>query len=196
MVDLSTGQGATAMKPNEARKWIDPEQFRLSRHRAELNRKQAAEMLDVTLKTIRNWEESRSPVPYTAFRVMRLLGGYVLNGKAWEGWTMWKGKLYSPEGRSFEPHELRHISNYFTSARLFLQERKSLKSQTPNHVTIASDTPSSAAALLGAEPCRSAIIYPFPAGGRQKVVSGAMPVPQAGDIAVSLDTGSSLPDAA
>ena len=184
------------MKPNKARKWIDPEKFRLSRLRAGLTREQAADKLDVTLNTIRNWEESHSPVPYAAFRMMRLYGGYMLADNGWENWTMWKGKLYSPAGRSFEPHELLYVSNYFTSARLFLKERKSLKAETPSPVTIASDTASSAAALFGAEPCCSAIIYPFPAGGRQKVVSGAMPVPQAGDIAASLDAGSSLPDAA
>ena len=127
------------MKANKPRKWIDPEKFRLSRLRAGLTREAAAEKLDVTLNTIRNWEESHSPVPYAAFRMMRLYGGYMLADNGWENWTMWKGKLYSPAGRSFEAHELLYVSNYFTSARLFLKERKSVKSQTPNPVTIASD---------------------------------------------------------
>ena len=194
MVDLPACEGAAAMKPNKARKWIDPEQFRLARHRAGLTREQAAERLDVTLNTIRNWEEENSPVPYCAFKVMRLLGGYVLNGKSWEDWTMWKGKLYSPAGRSFEPHELLYVSNYFTAARLFLQERKSLKPETPQVVTIATDAASSATALCGAAPHRSGNVYPFPLGGRQRVVSGAMPARQAGSVSASLDIATSLAD--
>ena len=88
-------------------------------------------MLDVTVKTIRNWEESRSPIPYTAFKVMRMLGGYLVSGEKWEGWSITPSKLYSPEGRSFEPHELQYISHYFTMARLFLKQR-----ENPNPKTI------------------------------------------------------------
>lgn len=185
------------MKPNKARKWIDPEKFRLSRLRAGLTREAAAEKLDVTINTIRNWEESHSPVPYAAFRMMRLYGGYMLADNGWENWTMWKGKLYSPAGRCFEPHELLYVSNYFTSARLFLQERKSLKSQTQSHVTIASDTASSAAALFGAEPCRKSNIIAFRSRSLQKsCLDPEHAFSPGGDIAASLDAGSSLPDAA
>lgn len=101
----------------------------------------AADMLDVTAKTIRNWEKERSPIPYTAFKVMRHLAGYLLAGEKWEGWTITQNKLFSPEGRSFEPHELRYISHYFTMARLFLKQR-----ENPNPQTIAQQPALSGAA--------------------------------------------------
>lgn len=55
---------------------------------------------------------------------MRLLAGYVIGGDKWDGWIMHKEVLYSPEGRAFEPHELRYISYYFSMARRWLREEK------------------------------------------------------------------------
>lgn len=109
--------------------------------RAGLKRVEAADMLDVTVRTLRNWEEHKSPIPYAAFKVMRLFGGYVLAGDKWEGWSITPEKLFSPEGRSFEPHELRYIGNYFTMARLFLKSRDIL-----NPKPIETPTPASHAA--------------------------------------------------
>lgn len=81
----------------------------------------AAEMLDVDEKTIRNWEGGKSPIPYAAYRLMRLAGGYKLIDAGWEGWAIWQGKLYSPSGRSFEPYELNYLANYMQMARYFIQ---------------------------------------------------------------------------
>jgi DNA-binding XRE family transcriptional regulator len=136
-------------------RWIDPEKFRIARLRAGLKQGQAADMLDVTVKTLRNWEDARSPVPYAAFRVMRLMGGYVLAGKAWEGWTLKDDQLFSPEGRSFKPHELRYISNYFTMARLFLKSRNSLKPQTNEVPTALSEAASSLSPTSPAAPAEA-----------------------------------------
>gem|GEM_PF-6320561 len=77
-------------------------------------------MLDVDERTVRNWEKGKSPIPYTAFRVMRLAGGYKLLDKGWEGWAIWQGKLYSPSGRSFEPYELNYLANQLQMARYFI----------------------------------------------------------------------------
>ncbi|MDZ4099488.1 MAG: VC1465 family Xer recombination activation factor [Methylophilaceae bacterium] len=114
------------------RKWVDREAFYVARRRAGLTPVKAAEMLDVTERTIRNWENGTSDIPYAAFRVVRLAGGYVLAGKGWEGWTFSHGKLWTPENRSFEPHELRYVANYLSMARIWLDDRKSkTKFNTP-----------------------------------------------------------------
>lgn len=130
MVDLSTGKTAMpAKKRKKARRHYDREDFYVARRRAGLTQQAAAEMLDVTLRTIRNWENGKSAIPYAAFRLMRLAGGYSLLGKGWEGWILQRGVLYSPENRSFQPYELRYIAHYIAMARswfkLYMAQRPS-----------------------------------------------------------------------
>lgn len=127
----------------------------------------AAEMLDVDEKTIRNWEGGKSPIPYAAFRVMRLAGGYSLMDAGWEGWAIWQGKLYSPSGRGFEPYELDYLANYMQMARYFIQGLRAspspavseqphagacVRSEPAEHqqATIQRDEAGSATALAGA----------------------------------------------
>lgn len=123
MVDISTGK--TVMPAKKAkRRWIDREQFHVARRRAGLDVVATADMLAVTERTIRNWENGTSAIPYAAFRVVRLAAGYQLMGDEWEGWTVWRGRLWTPENRSFMPHELRYIANYLWMAREWLRERQ------------------------------------------------------------------------
>lgn len=112
---------------SKTRKYIDPEGFYIARRRAGLTMMKAADLLDVDIRTIRNWENGSSKIPYAAFRIMRLAGGYALLGKEWEGWALWEGKLFTPAGRSFEPHELQYVGNYISMARLFIKSRENLK---------------------------------------------------------------------
>lgn len=148
----------TKKKP---RKYIDPDAFHLARRKAGLTVKQAGIELDVNERTIRNYENGAVQIPYPSFRLMRLLAGYSLLGKSWEDWGFHQNKLWSPEGRSFEAHELRYIASYISIAR---QSIKTLKAKTEEHSTygtanplngvvstVASDAPSSATALFGAE---------------------------------------------
>ena len=113
----------TKKKP---RKYIDPEGFYVARRRAGLTMMKVADILEVDIRTVRNWENGSSKIPYAAFRLMRMAGGYALLGKAWEGWALWQGKLFTPAGRSFEPHELQYVGNYIAMARLFLKSRENL----------------------------------------------------------------------
>src|SRR3989338_5964122 len=124
MVGLSTGKAAMRAKSKNSRKWIDPEQFREARKRAGLTREMAADMLDVETRTLRNWEEGCSRIPYTAFKVLRLLAGFLIPWEPWEGWFIRGNMLVSPEGRTFEQHELRYVSRYLSISRLWLEERE------------------------------------------------------------------------
>lgn len=123
MVDLHTCKAAMPAKKAQ-RRWIDREQFHVARRRAGLDVVAAADMLAVTERTIRNWENGTSAIPYAAFRVVRLAAGYQLMGDEWEGWTLWRGRLWTPENRGFAPHELRYIANYLWMAREWMRERQ------------------------------------------------------------------------
>ena len=111
---------------SKARKYIEHEWFYVARRRAGLTMMQVAELLEVDIRTVRNWENGSCKIPYAAFRLMRMAGGYSLLGKAWEGWALWQGKLFTPAGRSFEPHELQYVGNYIAMARLFLKSRENI----------------------------------------------------------------------
>lgn len=134
----------------------------------------AAELLEVDIRTLRNWENGSCRVPYAAFRLMRMQGGYSLLGKAWEGWALWDGKLYTPAGRSFEPHELQYVGNYISMARMFLKDRENLKpdvyaskrararsdaiTSNPLNTHIAIENASVATATAGASRSQGAIV--------------------------------------
>lgn len=87
-------------------KRIDAEAFRTARLQAALSRREAAELLFVDERTVRNWEAGRNAVPYAAYKLLKVLSGYALPGKAWEGWMLYGGVLVSPEGRDFGPSDL------------------------------------------------------------------------------------------
>jgi transcriptional regulator with XRE-family HTH domain len=82
-----------------------------------------ANMLDVDVRTVRNWENGKSNIPYAAFRLIRMAAGYSLMNDKWEDWSFYDGKLFSPAGRSFEPHELAYVAHYISMARLFIKSR-------------------------------------------------------------------------
>ena len=176
-------------KKPKAKKYINPDDFYIARRRAGLTIEMAADMLDVTVKTIKNWEGHQSPIPYASFRLMRLAGGYNLIDKGWEGWAIWQGKLYSPSGRSFEPHELNYLANYMQMARFFIKDRqdqsatadrqRALRSRiatdmaNDEHVTNQRDEASCATAQAGARPHHDANVitvdFSRQKGGSRKV---------------------------
>lgn len=111
-------------------RWIEPQDFQDLRRRADLTRQQAAGLLDVTARTIQNWETGGARIPWMAYRMLRILTGYALPGKAWEGWTVHGDRLYAPNGRWYEANTLEQLEQTFAMARLWHQEylRKPRKS--------------------------------------------------------------------
>jgi len=61
-----------------------------------------AKLLHVTERTLHNWQSGKHDIPYAAYRLLRLLNRMELPGASWAGWCFHGGKLWSPEGRSFE----------------------------------------------------------------------------------------------
>lgn len=60
-----------------------------------------AQLLQVSGRTLHNWESGRHVIPFSAYKLLRLLNGMELPGKSWDGWRFHGDKLWSPEGRSF-----------------------------------------------------------------------------------------------
>lgn len=100
-------------------RWIEPEAFKDLRHLLLMTREQAAKALDVTPRTIQNWETGGARVPWMAFRMLRILGGYGLPGEAWEGWTVRGADLIAPNGFTFTASELEYLELVFARARSF-----------------------------------------------------------------------------
>ncbi|HET7831416.1 MAG TPA: VC1465 family Xer recombination activation factor [Gallionella sp.] len=109
------------MKLRKPRRWIDPQDFRDLRRMAMLTRKQAAAALDVTPRTVQNWETGGARIPWMAYRMLRILCGYGLPGQYWDGWTISGDTLYSPNGYRFTSGELQHLTFVFAEARLWRQ---------------------------------------------------------------------------
>lgn len=103
------------------RRWIDPRDFRDLRHQSGMTRKEAADALDVTPRTIQNWENGGARIPWMAYRMLRIVRGYALPGLEWEGWTVRGGDLFSPAGHRFDAASLQYLENVFSMARLWRQ---------------------------------------------------------------------------
>lgn len=103
-------------------RYVDPEDFRDMRRFSDLTRKQAADLLDVTVRTIQNWETGGARIPWMAYRMLRILRGSALPGKAWEGWRLCGDKLIAPNGRWFDAALLGQVERVYAMARLWLED--------------------------------------------------------------------------
>lgn len=110
-------------------RWIEPQDFRDLRRSLFLTRREAAAALDVTPRTVQNWETGGARIPWLAYRMLRILRGCALPGSDWEGWTVHGAILTAPNGRHFTAAELQHIEQVFAMSRLWRHDytRKSRK---------------------------------------------------------------------
>ena len=79
--------------------------FKLLCMDAGLNVEAVGKLLHVTPRTVRYWFAGKTAVPYASYRLLRILVRYELPGDAWAGWHMHSGKLWTPEGYGFDPHD-------------------------------------------------------------------------------------------
>jgi hypothetical protein len=86
---------------------------------AGLSVEEAAKVLHVTKRTVQYWISGRVGVPYAAYRLVRILGGFELPDPAWHGWRFHSGKLWSPEGHGFEPEDSSWWGRLVSQARLW-----------------------------------------------------------------------------
>ncbi|PKO59946.1 MAG: hypothetical protein CVU24_14215 [Betaproteobacteria bacterium HGW-Betaproteobacteria-18] len=62
-------------------------------------------MLHVHPRTVRYWISGKTLIPYSAYRLLRILTGAELPCNGWDGWHMHSGQLWSPEGHGFKPND-------------------------------------------------------------------------------------------
>jgi hypothetical protein len=79
----------------------------------------AGKMLHVHPRTVRYWISGKTTIPYSAYRLLRILTGAELGCNGCEGWHMHSGKLWSPEGFGFLPRESSWWSLLVRQARSF-----------------------------------------------------------------------------
>lgn len=79
----------------------------------------AAQLLHVTPRTIRYWFSGKTMVPYSAYKLLRIQCRFELPGANWAGWHMHSGRLWSPEGHGFDPHDSNWWSLLVRQARSF-----------------------------------------------------------------------------
>jgi DNA-binding XRE family transcriptional regulator len=72
-------------------RYVSADDFRDLRKSADLTRKQAADVLDVAVRTIQNWETGGARIPWMAFRMLHILTGYALPGNH----SLYNGSLYN-----------------------------------------------------------------------------------------------------
>jgi hypothetical protein len=86
-----------------------------------LSRKACAEYLGVCVRTVRHWDDGRNRVPWSAVRLLRLLRCGDLGGlrDEWDGWTINRLGLHSPEGRTYRQADMRTWWLQLEHARLW-----------------------------------------------------------------------------
>ncbi len=104
-----------------SRRHITAQDFADLRKQSGLTRLQAAKELDVTARTIQNWETGGARIPWMAYRMLRVLRGFAVPGIEWEGWRIYNGKLYNPSGQWFDRVYLEQVAYAFAEARLWRQ---------------------------------------------------------------------------
>lgn len=160
MVDLSAGEarsvGIPRVRRQRGRKGtaINSEDFRLLRLSCGLTREAAAAVLRVGVRTVCNWENGCTRVPYSAFKLLRVIRGYELPGKAWAGFRLVDEVLWSPEGRPFYAHEFAYLWLLVAMARAFRL----------HYARSATAAPAEPAALAGTADVAGAGRTPGPAG--------------------------------
>lgn len=76
-------------------------------------------MLRVSERTLHNWTTGCHAVPYSAFKLVRVMRGMDIPFPGWEGWTFSAGHLYSPEGHRFSGKDSSWWSLLVRQARAF-----------------------------------------------------------------------------
>jgi DNA-binding transcriptional regulator YiaG len=110
--------------------------------------------LHVTPRTVRYWLSGESLVPYSAYRLLRVLRMYELPQPGWEGWRMHSGKLWTPEGFPIEPTDGSWWSLLVRQARCFraMYQRSGELERALMRLATTANTSVDVAVLSGAVP--------------------------------------------
>ncbi|BCM23823.1 hypothetical protein [Methyloradius palustris] len=104
-------------------------------HLLQITRPECAAYLRVSASVIQSWENDRTPIPFMAFELLRLVYESVhfrLSHKNWQGWFIKPdGRLVCPErgNLSFSSDELAFIRETHAAKRFFEREYELLRDE-------------------------------------------------------------------
>jgi hypothetical protein len=78
-------------------------------------------------RTLANWQKGRARPPAAARVLARIIVAGELEpvgGRPWADYRLLRGKLLTPSGESFEPHELDNVRHTRALARSLLEEKQ------------------------------------------------------------------------
>jgi len=113
---------ARKVRQQAADRTMQASRFRVMCADAGLTLDAVAQALRVTPRTVRYWFSGKTAVPYSAYRLVRILGRYELPDPAWKGWLMHSGRLWSPEGHGFIPADSNWWALLCSRARLWTEQ--------------------------------------------------------------------------
>lgn len=119
------GRPRRAARRLRRRLWlVSPEGFRELRHGCLLSRKACAAFLGVCERTVRHWDSGRNRVLWSAVRLLRLLrcGDLGALRDEWDGWTLNRLGLHSPNGYVFQPWRMAAWPMVAEQARFWRQD--------------------------------------------------------------------------
>lgn len=146
-----------------------------------------AKFLHVSPRSVHNWVSGSVMVPVMAVKLLRLHLRYELPGKAWEGWHLSAGKLYTPENHELNPKDFSWWSLLVRRAAMFdvLYRREAgVRAQGPAvprqaqrvaRPGAAQVTPHGAAGRAAQQPGPNSFIGHISTGGREKPVFTRVP---------------------
>lgn len=128
------------------------------------DRATCAKNFHVTERTLHNWETGKNDIPFTAYKLLRLLNRMELPGDSWRGWYFLGGTLYTPEGHPLTGQDGSWWSLLVRRAAMFDQ----LCTRVHGGGTVGARTPGGAPACGAGPGASAAAVPPAPAGGRRE----------------------------
>lgn len=112
-------RSSSAKRRRTSHNRITAQQFRDARVFGGLTREQAADLVGVSLRTIGHWETGRARPSWAAFKLLRVFRHGEFADPAWSDYRIVRGRLVTPENRTFVPADLAWLSLLVARARLF-----------------------------------------------------------------------------
>lgn len=102
---------------------MDGESFSLERRTCGLTVEACADLLQVSSRTVRYWEKGQVRVPYSAFKLMRILRNQEIPHPNWKGWRWSADAVWNPAGQRFDRAGLEYLWLVFSGYRAWLRAR-------------------------------------------------------------------------
>ncbi|MFA1288177.1 VC1465 family Xer recombination activation factor [Xanthomonas axonopodis pv. nakataecorchori] len=134
------GDGVTRHPNRQLLRRLDrAKRFQDDRYRLRLTHVTAGKLLDVSVRTIQNWESGKTRIPHSAFKLVRLLAsGKHLDGPAWKDFHVRGDTLITPEGHTFPAADLAWWSLLFRQAEAFRTLSRQKRQAERAHATAGS----------------------------------------------------------